>query len=127
MSKHLFEWVPAGGLTSRPASCSTRCRSRWLLFVTGVGTLIHLYAIGYMHGDARFHRFFLYLNLFAFSMLMLVLAGNYLVPFLGWEGVGLCSYLLIWFWFERPARRPPARRPSSSTASATSGSWSPCS
>src|SRR5205085_315876 len=73
----------------------------FILFVTGVGTLIHLYSIGYMHGDPRFSRFFAYMNLFAASMLMLVLGGSFLVTFLGWEGVGLCSYLLISFWFER--------------------------
>jgi NADH-quinone oxidoreductase subunit L len=71
------------------------------LFVTGIGTLIHLYAVGYMHGDLRFSKFFLYLNLFAFSMLMLVLGENLLVTFLGWEGVGTCSYFLISFWHER--------------------------
>jgi NADH-quinone oxidoreductase subunit L len=71
--------------------------------VTGVGALIHLYSIGYMHGQARFTRFFTYLNMFAFSMLVLVLGGNYLLVFLGWEGVGLCSYLLISFWFEKPS------------------------
>ena len=73
----------------------------WILLVTGVGSLIHLYAIGYMHGDARFSRFFAYLNLFAAAMLMLVLGASFLVTFLGWEGVGLCSYLLVSFWFER--------------------------
>ncbi len=72
-----------------------------ILFVTGTATLIHLYAIGYMHGDARFSRFFAYMNLFAASMLVLVLGSSFLVTFLGWEGVGLCSYLLISFWFER--------------------------
>jgi NADH-quinone oxidoreductase subunit L len=72
------------------------------LFVTGVGALIHLYAIGYMHGEDRYHQFFLYLNLFAFSMLCLVLADSFLFMFLGWEGVGACSYFLISFWFERP-------------------------
>ena len=72
-----------------------------ILFVTGVGTLIHLYSIGYMHGDPRFSRFFAYLNLFAASMLVLVLGSSFLLTFLGWEGVGLCSYLLISFWFER--------------------------
>ena len=71
------------------------------LFVTGVGTLIHVYAIGYMHGDPKFSKFFLYLNLFAFSMLVLVLGENLLVTFLGWEGVGTCSYLLISFWHTR--------------------------
>ena len=66
--------------TSTSASWSTRCRSRWSLFVTGVGALIHLYSIGYMHGDQRFSQFFLYLNLFVFSMLMLVLGDNLLSP-----------------------------------------------
>ena len=72
-----------------------------ILFVTGIATLIHLYAIGYMHGDPRFSRFFAYLNLFAASMLILVLGSSFLMTFMGWEGVGLCSYLLISFWFER--------------------------
>jgi NADH-quinone oxidoreductase subunit L len=71
------------------------------LFVTGIGALIHLYAIGYMHGDPKFSKFFVYLNLFAFSMLMLVLGENLLVTFLGWEGVGTCSYLLVSFWQTR--------------------------
>ena len=73
------------------------------LFVTGVGALIHLYSIGYMHGDPRFPEFFVYLNLFAFSMLMLVLGDNLLLTFLGWEGVGACSYFLISFWFSDEA------------------------
>ena len=93
-----------------------------VLFVTGVGTLIHLYSVGYMHGDERFSAFFVYLNLFVFSMLLLVLGDNLLLTFLGWEGVGVCSYLLISFWFERDAAAPaPARRPSSPTGSATVG------
>jgi NADH-quinone oxidoreductase subunit L len=71
------------------------------LFVTGIGTLIHLYAIGYMHGDPKFSKFFIYLNLFVFSMLMLVMGENLLVTFLGWEGVGTCSYFLISFWHEK--------------------------
>jgi NADH-quinone oxidoreductase subunit L len=73
------------------------------LFVTGVSTLIHLYSIGYMEHDEHFPKFFLYLNLFVSSMLILVLAGNFLLTFLGWEGVGVCSYFLIAFWFDRPA------------------------
>ena len=89
----------------RRASWSTRCRSPWCLFVTGVGTLIHLYAIGYMHGDQEFPKFFVYLNLFAFSMLMLVLGDNLLLTFLGWEGVGACSYFLISFWFTERRQR----------------------
>ena len=69
------------------------------LVVTGVGALIHLYSVGYMHGDPGYWRFFAYLNLFIFMMLNLVLGDNLLVLFLGWEGVGLCSYLLIGFWY----------------------------
>ncbi|MFA5885086.1 MAG: NADH-quinone oxidoreductase subunit L, partial [Acidimicrobiia bacterium] len=75
----------------------------WILLVTGVGLLIHIYSIGYMHGDPLFSRFFAYLNLFAASMLILVIADNLLLTFLGWEGVGLCSYLLISFWYHRNA------------------------
>jgi NADH-quinone oxidoreductase subunit L len=72
-----------------------------MLMVAGVGSLIHIYAIGYMHGDPDFSRFFAYMNLFLFFMLILVSADNYLMLFVGWEGVGLCSYLLIGFWFDR--------------------------
>ena len=72
-----------------------------MLIVTGVGFLIHVYSIGYMHGDPGFWRFFAYLNLFIFAMLNLILADNFLLMFLGWEGVGLCSYLLIGFWYDR--------------------------
>src|SRR5213079_2234687 len=74
-----------------------------LLVVTGVSFLIHLYSAGYMHDDPSYARFFTYLNLFVFSMVMLVLAGNFLLLYVGWELVGLCSYLLIGFWYERPA------------------------
>mgnify|MGYP003350807300 CR=1 FL=1 len=72
-----------------------------LLIVTGVGFLIHVYSTAYMHDEPGFYRFFAYLNLFMFSMLTLVLANNYLLMFVGWEGVGLCSYLLIGFWFKK--------------------------
>ena len=72
-----------------------------VLVVTGVGFLIHVYSIGYMADDPSYRRFFLYLNLFMFAMLMLVLADNFLLMFVGWEGVGLCSYLLIGFWYEK--------------------------
>src|SRR6266513_6550239 len=73
----------------------------WLLFVTGVGMLIHIYSTGYMAHEGGYYRFFGYMNLFMFSMLVLVLADNYLMMFVGWEGVGLCSYLLIGFYFQR--------------------------
>jgi len=79
-----------------------------MLVVAGVGTLIHIYAVGYMHEDVRhnddpkrFRRFFVYLNLFIAAMMVLVSSDNYMMLFVGWEGVGLCSYLLIGFWFER--------------------------
>src|SRR3954468_23550301 len=97
------EWIKAGGFSVRFGLLVDPLSITMVLFVTGVGALIHLYSIGYMHGQERFTRFFTYLNMFAFSMLVLVLAGNYLLMFLGWEGVGLCSYLLISFWFERPS------------------------
>ncbi len=71
------------------------------LIVTGVGFIIHVYSIGYMHGDKSFWRFFAYLNLFIFAMMNLILADNFVLLFLGWEGVGLCSYLLIGFWYDR--------------------------
>jgi len=95
----LFEWVPAGSLAVDIGFLADPLSITMSLFVTGVGALIHLYSIGYMHGDEGFSRFFVYLNLFAFSMLMLVLGDNLLLAFLGWEGVGACSYLLISFWF----------------------------
>ena len=72
-----------------------------MLIITGIGTLIHLYSIGYMHGDERFHRYFAYLNMFLAFMLVLVTANNFLMMFVGWEGVGLCSFLLIGFWFDK--------------------------
>ena len=72
-----------------------------LLVVGIIGMLVHYYSIGYMHGDGGYYRFFAYLNLFMFAMFVLILANNYLLVFLGWEGVGLCSYLLIAFWFPK--------------------------
>ena len=97
---HLFDWMPGLGATAEllwdPLSATMT------LVVTGVGALIHIYAVGYMHGDPRFSRFFTYLNLFIASMLILVLANNFALLFVGWELVGLCSYLLISFWFTRP-------------------------
>ena len=98
----LFEWMPLGGLEVDAALLVDPLSMTMALFVTGVGTLIHLYSVGYMHGDPKYAKFFLYLNLFLFSMLMLVLGENLVVTFLGWEGVGTCSYLLISFWHERP-------------------------
>jgi NADH-quinone oxidoreductase subunit L len=100
---NLFEWLPAGTLHVSFGVYTDPLSITWLLLVTGVGTLIHLYSVGYMHGDSRYSRFFCYLNLFAASMLILVLGSSFLLTFLGWEGVGLCSYLLVSFWYERNA------------------------
>ena len=97
----LFTWIPAGSLHVDIGFLVDPLSVTMLLFVTGIGALIHLYSIGYMHGDPDFSKFFVYLNLFVFSMVMLVLGDNLLVTFLGWEGVGTCSYLLISFWFTR--------------------------
>ncbi len=101
--QRLFTWIGSGSFHVDVAFLVDPLSITMALFVTGVGTLIHLYAIGYMHGDEKFPKFFVYLNLFAFSMLMLVLSNNFLLTFLGWEGVGACSYFLISFWFEKPA------------------------
>ena len=97
----VFSWIPVGSLQVDLAFLADQLSITMALFVTGIGTLIHLYAIGYMHGDPKFSKFFIYLNLFVFSMLMLVLGENLLVTFIGWEGVGTCSYFLISFWHTR--------------------------
>ena len=97
----LFSWVPVSSLQIDMALLADPLSITMALFVTGIGFLIHLFAIGYMHGDPKFSKFFLYLNLFVLSMLMLVLGENLLVTFLGWEGVGACSYFLISFWHNR--------------------------
>ncbi|HTE18146.1 MAG TPA: proton-conducting transporter membrane subunit, partial [Armatimonadota bacterium] len=94
-------WIEIGNLNVPLALRIDPLSVTMMLVVTGVGTLIHIFSVGYMADDERFTRFFTYLNLFTFSMLILVLANNYVLMFVGWEGVGLCSYLLIGFWFER--------------------------
>ena len=98
-----FTWIFAGSFEANMALMVDPLSAIMLFFVCGVGFLVHLYAVGYMHGDPGYWRFFTYLNLFMMSMLILILADNYLLMFVGWEGVGLCSYLLIGFWYERPA------------------------
>ena len=97
----LFKWIPAGDFNVDIGILLDPLSMAMVLFVTGIASLIHLYSIGYMHGDSRFPRFFTYLNLFVFSMLVLVLGDNLVLTFLGWEGVGACSYFLIAFWFEK--------------------------
>jgi NADH-quinone oxidoreductase subunit L len=98
VGQHLYTWFQAGGLKVGADLLYDPLSALFLLLITGVGSLIHIYSIGYMEHDPRRRRFFGYLNLFVAAMLILVLAGNYLGVFLGWEGVGLASYLLIGFW-----------------------------
>jgi NADH-quinone oxidoreductase subunit L len=106
----LFEWIGVGNFSVGADLLVDQLSIVMVLVVTGVGSLIHVYSIGYMHGDERYPRFFAYLNLFAAAMLLLVLADNLLLLYVGWEGVGLCSYLLIGFWFERPAAAGAAKK-----------------
>lgn len=101
----LWQWIPAGDLLVNLGFLVDPLSMVMMLVVSGVGFLIHVYSIGYMHHDPGFRRFFVYLNLFVFFMLMLVSSNSFLLMFVGWEGVGLCSYLLIGFWYEEKA--PP--------------------
>ena len=105
-----FEWIKAGKLSIPFSFLVDQLSSLMLLIITGVGFLIHVYSIGYMHDDAGFGKFFAYLNLFIFFMLLLVLGSNYIILFIGWEGVGLCSYLLIGFWFTNPDYADAAKK-----------------
>ena len=100
-TEHYFTWIQSGALSVNCDFSVDRLTAVMLLVVTGIGSLIHIYAIGYMAHEGGYYRFFAYLNLFMFFMLTLVLAANYLVLFVGWEGVGLCSYLLIGFYFDK--------------------------
>ena len=95
-----WDWIPVGTLQVSAALQVDQLSAVMLLVVTGVGSLIHIFSVGYMHDDDGYARYFAYLNLFVFFMLTLVLGANFPVTFVGWEGVGLCSYLLIGFWFE---------------------------
>ncbi len=101
LQQTLFTWIPAGNFYTGVAFLLDPLSSVMILVVSGVAFLIHIYSVGYMHHDSGYGRYFTYLNLFTFSMLLLVLADNFLLMFVGWEGVGLCSYLLIGFWFEK--------------------------
>ena len=106
----LFEWIATADFHVNIAFLVDSLTSIMLLIITGVGFLIHLYSMGYMHDDEGYAKFFSYLNLFVFFMLLLVLGDNYLVMFAGWEGVGLSSYLLIGFWFKNTAYNNAARK-----------------
>ncbi|MFC9660124.1 NADH-quinone oxidoreductase subunit L [Nocardia sp. NPDC127606] len=108
--KELFNWVPVGDLQVGFSLQLDQLSICFALLITGVGSLIHLYSIGYMSHDPGKRRFFGYLNLFLAAMLVLVLADNFLVLYLGWEGVGLASYLLIGFWYEKPSAATAAKK-----------------
>ncbi len=107
---HLFEWIPAGGFVVNVGFFVDNLTACLLIVVTTIGLLVHVYSIGYMRHDPGYWRFFAYLNLFMFSMLLLVLADNFLVVFVAWELVGLCSYLLIGFWYRRRAAALAAKK-----------------
>lgn len=107
---HLFDWISVGNFSVGADLLVDQLAVVMALVITGVGSLIALYSVGYMHDDERYHRFFAYLLLFVAAMLTLVLADNLLLMYVGWEGVGLCSYLLIGFWFERPAAANAAKK-----------------
>lgn len=107
---NVFSWINSGTLQIPFEFLIDPLSALFLLIITGIGFLIHVYSVGYMHDDEGFARFFTYLNLFVFFMLLLVLGNNYLIMFVGWEGVGLCSYLLIGFWFKNTAYNNAARK-----------------
>jgi NADH-quinone oxidoreductase subunit L len=107
---NLWRWIPSGGLDIRFAFQVDQLSTVMLLIVTGVGSLIHLFSVGYMHEDPGYARFFSYLNLFVVFMLVLVLGASLPVTFVGWEGVGLCSYLLIGFWFSDKANADAGKK-----------------
>ncbi|RMG26226.1 MAG: NADH-quinone oxidoreductase subunit L, partial [Bacteroidetes bacterium] len=110
ISTSIMSWMQVGSLDIRFSYNFDQLSLLMGMIVTGVGSLIHLYSIGYMHGDKGFYRFFAYLNLFIFAMNNLILGDNMVVMFLGWEGVGLCSYLLIGFWYEEMANAKAAQK-----------------
>ncbi|MEO9324411.1 NADH-quinone oxidoreductase subunit L [Nocardioides sp. C4-1] len=110
IGQHLYDWVQVGNLDIGMDLLLDPLSALFLLLITGVGSLIHVYSIGYMSHDPRRRRFFGYLNLFVAAMLMLVLSENYLGLFLGWEGVGLASYLLIGFWQHKPSAAAAAKK-----------------
>ncbi|TDE31285.1 NADH-quinone oxidoreductase subunit L [Flavobacterium ranwuense] len=106
----LFDWIQISNFKVDFGFQLDQLSILWLLFVTGIGSLIHLYSISYMHDDENMHKFFAYLNLFIFFMILLVIGSNLLVMFIGWEGVGLCSYLLIGFWHKNQEFNDAAKK-----------------
>ncbi len=107
---HLWTWIQVGSFRADFGLAMDRLSGIYALFITFVGLLIHVFATGYMHGDDGYYRFFAYLNLFMFAMLTLVLADNFLLMFVGWEGVGLCSYLLIGYYLDKQEAAPAAKK-----------------
>jgi NADH-quinone oxidoreductase subunit L len=107
---HLFDWIKVGGINIPFSFQIDQLSILMLLIITGIGSLIHIYSAGYMSHDTGFGKFFAYLNLFVFFMLLLVLGANYVVMFIGWEGVGLCSYLLIGFWYNKSSYADAAKK-----------------
>lgn len=107
---HIWTWIQVGGFRADFGLGMDRLSGIYVCFITFVGLLIHIFATGYMHGDSGFYRFFAYLNLFMFAMLTLILADNYLLMFVGWEGVGLCSYLLIGYYIKKDEARKAAKK-----------------
>ncbi|MFF5436784.1 NADH-quinone oxidoreductase subunit L [Streptomyces achromogenes] len=110
LTQHLFSWIPVAGFQADVTFRLDQLSMTFVLLITGVGSLIHLYSVGYMAHDERRRRFFGYLNLFLAAMLLLVLADNYLLLYVGWEGVGLASYLLIGFWQHKPSAATAAKK-----------------
>ncbi|MFI1160619.1 NADH-quinone oxidoreductase subunit L [Streptomyces sioyaensis] len=110
LHQQLFTWIPVGGFRADVAFQLDQLSMTFVLLITGVGSLIHIYSLGYMAHDERRRRFFGYLNLFLAAMLLLVLADNYLLLYAGWEGVGLASYLLIGFWQHKPSAATAAKK-----------------
>lgn len=110
LTQHLFSWIPVAGFQADITFRLDQLSMTFVLLITGVGSLIHLYSVGYMAHDERRRRFFGYLNLFLAAMLLLVLADNYLLLYVGWEGVGLASYLLIGFWQHKPSAATAAKK-----------------
>lgn len=110
ISIHLFDWIAISNFNIEFGFLLDQLSLLWLMFVTGIGSLIHLYSISYMHEDENMHKFFSYLNLFIFFMITLVIGSNLLIMFIGWEGVGLCSYLLIGFWYKNQNYNDAAKK-----------------
>jgi len=101
INQDLYTWIVSGTFRVSVGFLIDQLTAVMLIVVTTVSSLVHIYSVGYMHGDKGYYRFFSYLSLFTFSMLMLVMANNFLQLYFGWEAVGLCSYFLIGFWYEK--------------------------